>query len=356
MKDTENDSSSVRLQDIADRCGVHKATVCRAIRGDRKNVSHEVAHRILTVAKEMGYDPDRNYAARRLSLSKSGQDVLNHMVALFLPSEFAKVPYFQMMFQGIVDVLWEQRFGLVIHDASQISKTEVPYVFARGEIDAAIVVGNWNETVREHYHLGRSPVVSLILETPNCSSVVPDAARGGYLAVKHLLDLGHRRIGHYWNAESKTPRSRTAGYERACNERGLDPADVMYDIGAWKFLDFPANDEVIISAIRRMPDLTAVIAVNDRSAAHITRVMERAGLGVPQDISVVGFDDTDPMLDEKGANLLTTVRMPLVEIGCEAAKLILKRLSKQVSDDVVITVPTEFVVRASTAQAKPRIG
>lgn len=355
--DIKNNSGAVRLQDIADRCGVHKTTVGRAIRGDRKCVSQEVIDRIIEVANEMGYDPARNHAARRLSLSKTGKDTLNYMVAVFMPGEFSTAPYYQLMFRGIVEVLWAEGFGLVTHQSAQIDLHPAPYTFARGDIDAAILFATHDDSVgviREHYYLRRSPIVSLIYQLGDCSSVLADNYGGGYAIAAHLLDLGHKKILYYWNEEGKQPSRRNAGYRQACVDRGLDPDRVLHEIGAWRFFEFASNDEPIISAIQQVPDATAVIAVNDGAAAYIGDVVKRIGLSVPDDISIVGFDDTDPLLDNTGSNILTTVRMPLEEIGREAGKLILRRLSGDADEGETVTVPAELIVRASTAPARPR--
>ena len=105
----------------------------------------------------------------------------------------------------------------------------------------------------------------------------------------------------------------------------------------------------LASYLREHPEITAVLAMNDASALRAWALLEREGIRVPRDVSIVGFDDTDPKLDADGRNLLTTVRLPLEELGREAARQLVGAITGRTKREEPVILPTELVVRGSTA-------
>ncbi len=369
---------AVTLQDIAERCGVCKMTVSRAIRHDPR-ISAATTARVQHVAAVLGYDPSHQQAARRLALRKHGQDIVNHVIGLFLPPSFHQANYFISIFRGLLDVLTEEKFGLLTLYAQRDETSGeflLPSLFNSGNLDGVVLV-ELPETgeslfrrLRDNIGFGKRPIVSVRSYVPGCSSVVPSIGEGAYAATRHLLELGHRHLLQFYAGwgDVAAENGRLAMVQRAMAEYGVDPATHLHllriDSLAW--LD-PATLMTTVSSelpletpdknqhftfpeyLSAHPEITAVMAVNDTNALRLWMSLKQLGLRVPDDISLVGFDDTDPMPDDCGRNQLTSVRLPLVEMGREAAALILQQIRAKAANETQIVLPTELVLRASTA-------
>ncbi len=226
----------VTLKDIAEHCGVTVATVSRALRTPERH-NKATAARILQAATELGYDPLHHQGARRLALSRFGKQLINHLIAVVFPPYFYRANYFAEIFQGLLDVLTPDGFGLLTLDTQADSPLKLPPSFSRGDIDGVIAlatphtIGKIAAQLRNEPCFRQRPILSLLHPTPGCSMVGIDAQHGAYLAAGHLLDMGHRHLLHFFGLEPGgdwSPREwgyqMLLGYQHACRERGLDPA------------------------------------------------------------------------------------------------------------------------------------
>ena len=374
MMDITSAGKSVTLQDIANRCGVSKWTVSAALNGYSR-VSQETIDRVKRMAAEMGYDPTEHLAARRLALHKHGRAVINNLIALLLPAYFHHGnDYIMLMFRGILDVLTAQRFGLLMaYHSGSFHELTLPPGITRGDVDGVItfgdLAGDAPGVLRNHAATRSLPVLSLITRVPGGSSVLANYAQGGYLATRHLLELGHRQLLVFHPAGQEMaldePTARAGGVLLALRERGLEPARCLHGLlpsPRWydpqslceliQGLISPeerAARRLLLSYLAEHPEVTAIFAHNDPGAIHTWYTLRAAGYRVPEDISLIGFDDTDPLLDADGRNCLTTIRTPLLEIGHEAAKLMIHRVTGQQPAEKDIILDTELIVRATTA-------
>jgi LacI family transcriptional regulator len=191
----------------------------------------------------------------------------------------------------------------------------------------------------------RIPVVEVdrrIVGDP-CDAVVVDNASGACEATKHLAALGHRRIALLVvDTEFTTDRGRLEGYLQAHRELGL-PLDenlvVRVSPGA-------QDTEARIGALLDVEAPTAIFAANNQLAEHAWHVLRRRGMRLPQDVSLVGFDDV-PWL-EMVSPAITTVAQPTVEMGRRAARLLLRRIGRPASEPVVEVLQPWLVERASS--------
>jgi DNA-binding LacI/PurR family transcriptional regulator len=348
----------VTMRDVARHCGVSVYPVSRVLSG-KPGVNEETANLIRAAAAELGYDLSVQQSARRLALRKSGNQVLNHLVAVILPMPFTRVNFFHHLFNGISDVLTAEGFGLLLTPrynlATQTAYDPFPPAIARGEVDGLITYGNLEPT-RLHYLRAlptfvEHPVVTIVGQTPGCLSLLRDEWRGGYLAVQHLLAVGHRRIGYCRRPTSGYPMdTREAGFAQACLDADADPTAVLAPI-------FIEHDNVVEKALHsslvQQPRPTAVIAMNDPNALDVWFALQRLGLSIPDDVSIIGFDDTDSMPDPHGYNLLTTIHYPITDMGREAAGRLLAALQGQAWQQNPLIFPASLQLRASTAP--PRV-
>ncbi len=358
MADSER--KPVTLKDIARHCGVSLMTASWALRGDSTHVSLATRKQIRAAARKLGYDSSRSHVARRLRYTGDKEQApINHLIALTFSWEFIETAYFTRLLKGIGSVLHREGFALLtdwtLTDDSETS--DVPVVFNRGEVDGAIVIEGRAvvETVaalRRTPGFGQRPVVSLFVPVDGCSSVLGDDRLGGYMLAEHLLRLGHRHLA-YTNIVGWTHQQRHEGYRDAIRAFGLDPAAHLH------VLDFKHDEPLDVDLVIRQhlaghPATTAFLAGNDHLALRIAESCARLGLRIPQDIALVGYDDTHVLPDGSGGNLLTSVRQPLFEAGCQAASLLLQQIQQRDLPLNRVTFPVELVIRQSSALPERR--
>lgn len=348
---------TVTLEDVAARCGVSKVTVSRALHGQTSKVSKAKASEIRTVAAELGYELGSNHAARQMVLRRHHQSLLNRLIAVFMPLAAFDAPYFMTIYRGIVEVMREERFGMLMHytDIEDSEHDLLPF-FARGEVDGVLTLANpqlWSPilaSLRRTAGFGARPIVSMIHPMDGCASVTTDDRRGGYAALTHLLQLGHRRVLHFCHdLRSDVHLQRYMGYTQACLEIGLAPDDVLCTSG-WVYIDEYRDQALALlqSALDKQPDITAILAPNDVGAGWIYTYLTQQGRRIPDEISLIGFDDSDPILDDHGKNILSTVQLPLREIGAEAARLVIRLVHGQTSPEQGVVLSSHLLLRSTT--------
>ncbi|MFF1449388.1 LacI family DNA-binding transcriptional regulator [Streptomyces sp. NPDC058274] len=186
---------------------------------------------------------------------------------------------------------------------------------------------------------GRPPVP----EAPEAIALTFDNRGGGQRLTGHLIGLGHRRIGYITGPEERTTtRHRLEGHQDALAAHGVedDPKRTVH--GSY---DRRSGYEATLELLRRDPSLTAVVAANDTVALGACAALRDAGLDIPGDVSVAGFDDLPFSIDVVPA--LTTVRLPLAEAGAWAGRLAMGR--EEPPPGGIAVVPADLTLRASTA-------
>jgi DNA-binding LacI/PurR family transcriptional regulator len=248
----------------------------------------------------------------------------------------------------------------------------LPAIYRRDEIDGVLAISDHLrigllELLRSEPGMAQKPIVGVVGPGNGTSTVRPDDYDAGYQAMSHLLDLGHR-VTMVVRMKSPSEKSiegfRTRGIVDACIERGLDPDTTLVD-GGWTFKSedlvsktskqlVEEHAKIIIQMIKERPEITAIVAPNDGDAQWIYWALRRSGIRIPEDISMVSFDDTEAILDDQGNNMLTTVRLPLFDVGEESAKLLIQRIRGEVNKDREIVLPVELIVRGSTSSPSQR--
>ncbi|MHB9026146.1 MAG: LacI family DNA-binding transcriptional regulator [Armatimonadota bacterium] len=363
-RNTEN--RPVRLRDIAERCGVHVMTVSFALRGDSSHVSDDVRRRIRAVAAEMGYDPARTIAARRL-VSDGNTPVINHTIALFARIAAAGIsdPYLLQWFDGINQVLIEARYALVITyvpiedtpRSLELFVKTAPPILTRNEVDGLLFPNVNRDFINDVVHwlrgepgFGNRPIVTMLSVVPGCAAVIIDDCQGAFDAVTHLLSLGHQHIAYFsWNY-SVPQNERRRGILQACHSAKMDPATVLYDIPIAEryWADTSYLLRALHGTLRAHPEITAILAPNDTLAISILDALSREGCRIPDDYSLVGFDNVRSWPSD-GDNRLTTVAVPVHEMGGEAARLLLDIIEQRADPTTARTLPTQLVIRGTTA-------
>lgn len=370
---------ALTLKDIAAYCRVGKVTVSRAL-NNAPEISEATRARILAAAEALGYTREQHEAARRLALRKSGQRFINHIVAMIFPDYYHQAPYFQRLSHGVQDALTAQHYAMLTVTMSPGTGGEspvLPPIFTRGEVDGAIIANmetTYDQLLRVSPGFAGHPLVYMIRQHPDGASVVADDCRGAYLATQHLLALGHRHLLYFTaGGIGDIYGQREEGMRQALLEYGLAPAQHLhYCPWVWLGPLMPAharlplaeyladdphglyrrNIDGFLAQLRAQPGITAILAPNDAMALHIWHILLANGLRVPDDYSLVGFGDDLAKYDDDGHNLLTTVQVPLEEIGRQATTMLLAMIAGTPAPATPLRIPTSLTIRASTTRPR----
>lgn len=332
---------SVTRDDVARRAGVSPATVSYVVNRGPRPVSAKARAKVLRAIEETGYEPSD--IARGLRLKKT------NTFGIILPDN--SNPFFAALERGVSEAAHATGYGLVTCHSGYDVDRETGFVslIRSKQVDGVVLVPAAHEVPALDLLLQyKIPVVvaDRKVSTPSIPCVTADDFRAGLMATKHLLDLGHRSIAFIARPSYlKHSADRLRGYRAALKEFCVEPRPEWVVKGGFTF-------EAGAEAMRRVLDLsprpTAVFAYNDIQAIGAMRAALEAGLTIPGDLSIVGFDDipvaaymTPP---------LTTVSQPKHEMGRLAAELLVKMLAGPSPSGMNhIILKTELIVRASTA-------
>jgi LacI family transcriptional regulator len=222
-------------------------------------------------------------------------------------------------------------------------------VLSKKQVDGIIFVAAGDQADSLDFLVSRNmPVVMIDRNVPNVEvdAVLTDNQLGGYLATRHLLDLGHTRIACIGGPSSITPSAeRIIGYRRA-----LEEADLSYDENLVLRGDYHAQSgmEITHSILKMNPRPTAIFALNDLMALGALRAAAEAGYSIPGELAVVGYDDLE--IARFSNPPLTTIAQPKKEIGTLAVNLLVDRMSQRSRPTSRLVLPPELIVRGSTQE------
>jgi LacI family transcriptional regulator len=333
-------SSRVTIRQIAELAGVSVATVSRVMNG-RDDVSPETREIVQRIVREQGYTTSR--AARALSAGRTG------LIGATAP--LVHGAYFSYILSGAAEALYERDMRLVLCPTQHEHDREVSLLerMMHGTTDGGLLIlpqesSEELETLllRGYRFVVVDPLLPL---NDNIPAVSGAHSAGADVAMSHLLALGHRRIGAItgprgWIATEE----RLRGYHAALGAAGIlaDPSLVI---------EANFDREPGVHAARRLLDLheppTAIFAFNDNMAIGVLEVARERGIRVPEELSVVGFDDVETAAIVTPA--LTTVRQPLSEMGRMAASLLERLIEGQSIDALHVELRAQLVVRQTTA-------
>lgn len=330
----------VTIRDVAKQAGVSTTTVSHVINQSRF-VSATAARRVQRAMRDLKYQP--NAVARSLRRKHT------RTLGLVLPDSAS--PFFAEVARGIEDFAFRQGYNVLFGSSDHDLEKENAYlrVFIEKQVDGMIFVAAGESTRNiEQLQAERLPLVLVDREFKNVHAdyVVADNRRGGFLAAEHLIQIGHRRIACIAGPSPNTPSAdRVTGYRDA-----LKAYHIPFDPKLVRRGDFQAHTGFAAARFfitRKSNRPTAIFACNDMMALGALGAIYTAGLSVPEDIAVVGFDDI--LLASYAAPPLTTVRQPKYEMGQLAAQILLERISRQEKGgEKRHLLPTQLIVRQST--------
>lgn len=340
------------IEDIARLAGVSRGTVSRVI-NRRPDVDRETRARVLGVIEAQGYVPSITAAGLA-----GGRNRLVGMVAPVFTW-----PILGELVRGITEILGRTSYELVLYtfndeDLTRNRRDVINRLLAT-QLTAGLLAMYPGELSDQLTELSQQGVPVVIVDDQREQTtpwVRADDVGGAYTAVRHLIQLGHRRIAHIQGpTEYLVSHDRHEGYLRALAEAGVAPDHALIQQGdflptsgyncALRLFDLPAESRP-----------TAIFASTDQMAYGVLRAADERGIVVPRDLALVGFDDDAPSAHVHPP--LTTVHQPSFEMGQEAIKLLLALLARAEDDGLDdgepqpelpqrIVLPTTLVVRAS---------
>jgi LacI family transcriptional regulator, galactose operon repressor len=345
----------VTLMDIARACGLSVSTVSIVLSEAplSRNVAEKTRHLIKAKAQQLGYHPDAYARSLRLRRSQTIGILAYDLSDLYC------IP----IVRGIQEGLQPASYLPLLMDASTQRALFDSYLQMALErrAEGVIIIGNWvfDETnLLGDVEKNNVPIVivSRDLTASGVSSVLVDNAAGGALALRHLYELGHRRIAVIRGPDEmfdSAPRWAGVQREAAQLDIRIDPRLVLK---LPNLVDPMSGFDGGVNCARRWQasglDFTAVIALDDLTALGVVRGLSEAGVRVPEDCSVVGFDDLLPAIVATPG--ITTIRQPLREMGLLAAEWVMKainpRYQKKAHTPQLHLAPPELVPRMSTAK------
>lgn len=312
------------IKDVAAAAGVSVATVSHILnRVEGKRASAETRQRVLRIAEELGYAP--NGLARGLRTQRS-------QTIGFISDEIATTPNAGRIILGAQEAAAAQGMVLLLVNTGgdeELERRSIEMLLQR-QVDGVLYAAMYHRVVRLPESLRSTPTVLLDArcDDPAVPFVVPDEVQGGYTAARELIEHGHRRIGMtVGTADIPALHGRIEGYRKALAEAGVvyDPslvtAEAVATLGSVA-VDVAAG----YRAARRLLTLdqrpTALFCFNDRMAAGAYRAAAELGLSIPDDLSVVGFDNQE-LVSEALHPALSTVQLPHYEMGARAVTQLL---------------------------------
>jgi LacI family transcriptional regulator len=353
----------ITIRQVAELAGVSISTVSRALNG-QSDVSEETRHTIEEVARRHGYGTRRVASAtlpRSVPVapvrpargrSEPTAESLNGLVGVTTTT--SGTAYFSTILTGITEALAEQGMWAVVCPTRQEHDREVSALhrLMRSDVAGALLLLP-EESADELRRLKEAGLIFVVVDPlhdlgPDIPVVSAANASGAYQATTHLLGLGHRRIGVITGRrDGSATRSRLQGHYAALAEAG-----VMPDPGLEAEADFlvPGGAAAAARLLALADPPTAIFAFNDLMAVGALQAARARGLHLPEDLSVVGFDDTPEA--EAAYPGLTTVQQPLKELGRMAVNLLVRLFDDHRGEPPRVELATRLVVRASTAPVR----
>jgi LacI family transcriptional regulator len=325
------------IRDVAAHAKVSVSTVSHVLNGTRY-VEPETEDRVRAAIEALGYRP--NSVARSLRRRRTGT------IGLLVPDN--SNPFFAEVARAIEDAGFTEGYNLILCNSDGSASKEAAYVdvLLSKQMDGLLLISSGNRPDPLQSILrARVPVVVVDrrLDDLPVDQVLVDNEEGGYQAGRYLVQLGHRRIGCITGPSSLSPSAdRIVGFRRALGEAGIALPPEAIVRGDFQYA---GGEAATYELLKRRLGLTAIFVLNDVMAIGAINVLSRAGLRVPDDVSVIGFDDipqTRAMMPS-----ITTIAQPIAELGKVSISLLLDQIKKGPKPPTRIVLPTTLVERES---------
>jgi DNA-binding LacI/PurR family transcriptional regulator len=333
-------SRRVYQRDIAEYTGVSVSTVSRVL-SNVAGISESVQQRVLAAAAELGYEGNKD---------KQSTQLQNVSLLTTLPLVSALDPFHADVLTGVEQACSEQGIHLSYATINNGGASDDKWLsrLQQNSIDGLLLLSIDDPAVIEQLRVLNLPIVMINVDIPDLpeDSFLPDNDRGALLAMRYLINHGHERILHITQSKRRTIQRRAEAYRIALAEAGIpyDP-QLLFEV--------EINAEATYAAMahrfaQRGVDFTAVFCANDLSAMGFMRAAQEIGLRIPDDISVIGFDDITPAAFLSPP--LTTIRIETRELATLALRRLIDRASDPRLTSIRVLLSCHLIERRSVAR------
>ena len=331
------------IKEVARKARVSVATVSRVL-NNSPLVKADTRRKVLKIVKELEYFP--NVFARGLSKNKT--EIIGLVVP---PSPFLFSAYFfNEILRGVEFTVSRNNYKLLLNvDQSGFEKNGVATLFDQRQVDGVIIVAMpLDALAKTGLKDKKFPLVLIGTHAPKFNCVYADNINGAFSATRHLIDLGHRRIAIINGVMNGSDgQERFRGYKKALLRNNIEYRQELVGVGNFRQEDAYKSMKDLLH-LKPLP--TAVFIANDLMAIGAMKAVREKGLRVPNDVSIVGFDDIDlaTFVDPP----LTTIRQPMFDIGRVAVENLITLIDKKESKHTQRVLKTKLIIRESTAKYK----
>ncbi|MNO19374.1 Catabolite control protein A [compost metagenome] len=325
--------------DVARLAGVSKTTVSRVI-NNYPHISADKKEQVLKAMEQLGFTP--NLSARRLR----GQ--LATTIAVVVPKIVN--PFFSYLVDAIEQVGYRNGYQTLICQTNEDKDKELAYLnlLKTKQADGMIMTSIENawEDIKPFTQYGPIVLCNEYISKLDVPMIRVDQYQGTYIGVKHLIERGHRKIAYCTGGlftEAGKDRDRNRGYQKALEEAGI-PVNPNYILVDKHTIEDGKNVMRLILEMKDRP--TAVFTGSDEIAGGLMMAAKQAGLSVPGDLAILGFDD-QPIAEVLDPGL-TTIRQPIEQMGQKAGEILLSILNQENTESAVHELPVELIIRKST--------
>jgi LacI family transcriptional regulator len=337
-------AEKVTVAKIANECGVSSAAVSLVL-NNKPGISEITRHQIIETALKMGY-PVKPFGSKIPSRQLNTLGLVVKSDPSLLPPAN---PFYSRIIAGVDEACQQLGihllFAMLPVDGNN-HPLKIPPFLESDLADGILVVGTFlDKTITPILNQRKVPIVLVdgYSDTEHYDMVVSDNFGAAYQAVEYLINLGHKQIGLVGGEPDCYPslKERRNGYLRAMKEHVLPAYSANFNI------NISRGEEETIQLLKETPQITALFAINDNIALGAARAAQRLGIRIPEDLSIVGYDDT--YLATSISPALTTMHVDTVAMGQGAVHLVSLRLNQPEAARITLTVHPTLVQRASVA-------
>ena len=340
-------SVGTTIKDVANKAGVSITTVSHVVNKNRF-VSKDLCDRVFAAMEELNYHP--NTLARSLRMGET------KTIGLIIPDN--SNPFFAELARIIEDIGFENSYSVILCNSDNIHEKEFAYInmLIAKQIDGVIFIAAGSSPEHLIELIKRNiPVVVIDRNISHAAVdvVLVDNEKGGFDAVNYLLGLGHTKIACITGPSKLTPSiGRVKGYRKALKQAGIPIRENFIISGDFRSL---SGETATVQLLRLPEPPTAIFACNDLMALGALRSLRNAGMNVPQEISVIGFDDIE--LADEIVPPLTTVAQPITDLATSSVEILISRIqeSKPRSESQRKVLNPWLVIRESCGHVNENI-